>query len=113
MALVLTVTIPGAKYEIHILKPGERFERFGGSRHALFAGKDGAMIVREHLLARNKIRRPKPPKIWLARSDLNRQYFRYASDQISDTEYEPGNRGVWQSIAKWINDTTGEIKAEE
>lgn len=85
MSLVLTATIPGAKYEFHMLKPGEHFERFGGSRHALIAGRKGALIVREHMTA---------------------------SDQITDTEYNPADRGVWQSIAKWINDTTGEIAAD-
>lgn len=35
-----------SKYEVHLLNPGEWFQNFGGSRHALQAKKTASLIVR-------------------------------------------------------------------
>lgn len=48
--LALTLTFGGYKTEIHTLNPGtnECIERFGGSRHALFAGKTASIVTRDN-----------------------------------------------------------------
>lgn len=44
--LILAYTIDGTKVEVYILKPGDYFEGFGGSRHALQVVKTHSLIIR-------------------------------------------------------------------
>ncbi len=65
-------TIKGHRYRIYVLQPGQYFEGFGGSRHALCVKKTPSLIVREtgHI-------------------------------GISDTEYGVDNLKVWRHYFRW------------
>jgi hypothetical protein len=60
---------------VYILKAGEHFPGFGGSRHGLTVGKTPSLITRS-----------------------------YAGGGISDTEYDVHDPGVWAWIARLINE---------
>ena len=66
---VLDITTKAAKYEVHMLNPGESFAGFGGSRHALLVKKTASCVIRE-------------------RSSMG----------LRDTEYGITSRHLWQWI---------------
>lgn len=43
---VLTLTCGGETVEIHMLNPGQLFDKFGGSRSGLVVGKTASLITR-------------------------------------------------------------------
>jgi len=60
-----------AKYEIHLLNPGEVFPGFGGSRHGLLVKKTASLIVR-----------------------------RTTSYDLKDTEYDLRDESVWEWLGR-------------
>ena len=75
--LSLTIEFEGdGKVEIHTLNPGtmDHIERFGGSRHSLFAGKTASIVQRS-----------------------------YGGNMLRDLEMDIYDQTFWEWIAKLIN----------
>lgn len=78
-ATTLSITLEfegGEKVEIHTLNPNgvDHIERFGGSRHALFANKTASLVQRS-----------------------------FGGNMIRDLEMDIHDRSFWEWIAKLIN----------
>jgi hypothetical protein len=75
--LSLTLEFEGdGRVEVHTLNPGtgEHIERFGGSKHSLFADKTASIVTRSH-----------------------------GGNMVRDTEMDIYDPGFWEWIAKLIN----------
>lgn len=83
---VLTVELPDMTYEVHMLNPKEHMEGFGGSKSGLVVGKTASLVLRQR---------------------------QTSAGSLTDTEYDIHDAKVWEAIGKWINDTTGSIKAKQ
>lgn len=81
---VLTVELPDMTYEIHMLNPHEHMEGFGGSKSGLVVGTTASLVLRQ----RQK-----------------------SVGSVTDTEYDIYDPRVWRAIGKWINDSSGTVKA--
>ena len=68
-----------------MINAGGHMPGFGGSRTGLTVGKTASLVVR------NK---------------------NTGSATVSDTEYDIHDPNVWAAVARWVNDCSGEIKAE-
>jgi hypothetical protein len=82
MAKVLTIKASECEIEIHMLNPGQSFEGFGGSRHALVPKKTASIVTR------------------------TRQH------GVSDREMDIYDPNFWKWIGRLINGNGKEFKVE-